>query len=73
MPHDDERYEQVTIHVENVVKTTDKAALCEVNGEEHWIPWSQIDPGSEIESEGDSGLAYIPRWLADEKGIEVDD
>lgn len=66
------KVDQVAVMVERVVRTTDHAALCDIGGEEHWLPWSQIDKGSEIEGTGDAGLAYIPRWLADEKGIEVD-
>ncbi len=64
-----DRYEQVEIYIAKVVKTTDKAALCIVEDEEVWLPWSLIDEGSDIETEGDSGVAYIPEWLAEEKGL----
>ena len=63
--------DQVTLQVDDVLKTTKFAALCLIDGEEHWLPWSKMDEGSEIETEGDAGKCYIPRWLAIEKGIEI--
>lgn len=68
----DDRFEQVEIHVDEVMKSTDKAALCRINDEQVWLPWSQIDEGSDIQSAGDCGRAYIPRWLANEHGLEAD-
>lgn len=65
----DDRYDLVEVEVDRVIRTTDKAVLCLIEDEEIWLPWSQIDEGSEIESVGDSGTIYIPQWLADEKGL----
>ena len=62
--------EQVEIYVNNVVAATDKAALCQIDEEEVWIPWSCIDEGSEIQKKGDKGLMWIPGWLAQEKGLD---
>jgi len=64
---DDE--EQVELVVDNVIAVTDKACLVEIVHEQYWFPWSQIDEGSEIESVGDSGLMWIPLWLAEEKEL----
>ncbi len=52
-----------------VKKTTDKALLCEIDGEEHWIPRSQCLDGTSVEDEGDEGSIVIPAWLARAKGI----
>lgn len=65
----DERHELIEVYVDRVIKTTDKAALCNIDGDNCWLPWSLIGEGSEIESVGDSGVAYIPYWLAEEKGL----
>lgn len=69
----DNSSDQVEIYVDRLVRQTDKAALCLIDGEEVWLPWSQIDDGSEIERNGDSGVAYIPRWLADQKHLNYDE
>lgn len=69
MSRRDEDYEQVEVYVDNVKAVTDEAVLCEIEGEETWLPWSQIDDGSEIEGVGDEGTIWIPQWLASEKGI----
>lgn len=67
------RNEQVEVYVDRVVRQTERAALCLIGNEEVWLPWSQIDEGSEIERDGDSGVAYIPRWLAEDKELEFDE
>lgn len=70
MPSDDSRYDQVTVYVDRVLRTTDKAALCLVNNDtEVWLPWSQIDEGSEVQQKGDEGEVYIPRWLAEKNEL----
>jgi hypothetical protein len=73
MSRSDESHEQVEIYVNRLVRQTDKAALCLIDGEEVWLPWSQIDEGSEIERDGDSGSAYIPRWLAEKHNLNYDE
>jgi hypothetical protein len=70
---DNDRNEQVAIHVDRLIRQTSGAALCEIDGEEIWLPWSQIDEDSEISKDGDSGTAYIPRWLADAEGVEYEE
>lgn len=64
------RYDNVEIEVEKLIRQTANAALCLIDGEECWLPWSQINEDSEITKDGDSGSVYIPRWLAEEKELE---
>lgn len=57
-----------------IIAFTDKAALCMIDGEKVWLPFSQIDPSSEILEDRDdllnaTGDVIIPRWLATEKGL----
>lgn len=53
-----------------VLRTTDKAMLCDIEGQEVWIPVSQIDEdGTDISEEGDEGTLVIPEWLSIEKGL----
>lgn len=68
-----DRDDQVQVFVEKLLRQTDRAAHCLIDGEKHWLPWSQIDSGSDISYDGDSGLVYIPRWIAEEKGIEYEE
>ena len=55
-----------------VLRKTDAALLVEdENGEEVWIPLSQIHDDSEIWDEskvGETGKLVIPEWLATKKG-----
>lgn len=67
-----DRYEPVEIHDVTVKYETDGALLVVADGEEVWIPKSQIDDDSEVYAKGTSGTLIIPRWLAREKGLEED-
>ena len=57
----------------NVVckKATDKALLCEVEGEELWIPLSQVNPDSEVfdDDRNNQGTLVITEWIAKQKGL----
>lgn len=56
-----------------VVACTDLALLVDADGEEVWIPKSQIDEDSDIgdgSEKGDEGELTIPQWLAEAKGLE---
>ncbi len=63
------------VHLENcsVTRLTDKAMLVVLeDGEELWLPLSQIDPESVDQYEvGDEDVTIsITEWLAKQKGIE---
>ena len=62
------------VHLEGcrVAHETDDAFLIEYEGEEHWIPRSQIaDPETYVE--GDNGVTIsVSEWFAKKKGIEGD-
>ena len=60
----------VTVAVKIVQRETDKALLVALeDGQEIWMPKSQIMSGSEVSSEGDSGMMKISEWIAGEKGL----
>lgn len=55
-----------------VKHATEKALLVEHEGEELWIPLSQIDGDSEIYAEhqvGEEGVLVVTDWLAEQKGL----
>lgn len=58
--------------IENVtlIKSTSRAGLYrDEEGDEFWIPWSQLHEGS-VDKDGDSGDIWIPLWLVAEKELE---
>lgn len=58
--------------IENVtlIRSTEKAGMYQTeDGDEVWIPWSQIDENS-VDKDGDSGDIWIPLWLAEAKELE---
>jgi hypothetical protein len=62
------------VHLEDctVLRTTEKAVQVEWQGEELWLPRSQVSEDEKYEA-GDSGVTIsVTEWLARQKGIEVD-
>jgi len=59
------------VHIDGVeaLRSTDKAVLCDIEGDLIWIPQSQIDADSEVWEQGDSGTLVISEWIAKEKGF----
>ena len=58
------------VELEVLVKhQTDKAVLVEVDGEEVWIPWSQVEDNGEEFKNGYEGIMYVTRWFADKEEL----
>lgn len=64
-------HEEDVVEIADVVaiRESDKAILVLINGDEHWIPKSQIDETSEVLTGTSSGVLVIKRWLAEQKGL----
>lgn len=59
----------VYVQVDRIAKETEKAFLCVIEGEEVWLPKSQI-PDADDYMEGDEDIEIaITEWLAGEKGL----
>ena len=58
------------VAIENVhaIAGSAKAVLCIIEGEEHWIPKSQITDDSEVYERGHEGKLVITHWLAQQLG-----
>jgi hypothetical protein len=54
--------------VECLKESTD-AILVAIEGDEYWIPKSQILEESEVQGEGDDGELIITQWIAEQKGL----
>ncbi len=57
-----------------VIRETAQAVLVRAEGEDFWCPKSQIADESEVFSlkNPGPGKLVIPRWLAQEKGFEIE-
>lgn len=68
MPRNDE---WVPLHDCKIVRETDKAILVEYDGEDVWLPHSQIREAYKLEI-GTSGVTVeVTAWLCKQKGIEA--
>ena len=63
-----------TVSIEDVrcIRATEKAILCEIDGEEIWIPQSQVDENSEVWKEGQEGTLVVSTFFARMKGLSDD-
>ena len=61
-------FNKVTCSVE-----TKKALLVTINGEEHWMPKSQIHEDSEVSGKDDEGKLTVTVWIAEQKRLTVPD
>jgi len=63
-----ERYEYV--EVEDVIRSTDKALLVKIDGDEYWLPKSQVLNADEVDP-GVFGTQEleISRWWLKEQGL----
>lgn len=53
-----------------VVTNTDKAVLVRLeDGEETWIPWSQVEDNGEGFRFGYEGPMYVTEWFAEKEGL----
>lgn len=57
------------IHEVVCLKSTKKALLVEIDGDEHWIPKSVICASSEVETDGDVGELHVEQWFAHKEGL----
>ena len=51
------------------VKETEKAILVDIEGDEYWIPKSQVDDDSEVYEEDTEGTLVISEWFANKEGL----
>lgn len=51
------------------IRATANALLVDIDGNEHWIPQSQIDDDSEVYEEGGEGELVVSQWIAEQKEL----
>lgn len=63
------------VHLENckVIKGTDAAIHIEWDGAKYWLPRSQIANGDKYDTGDRDVTISITEWVAEQKGIEVEE
>ncbi len=59
----------VHVDVNEILRATDAALLCQIGDVEVWLPRSQISEGEQYEA-GDTDVTLsVSEWIAREKGL----
>jgi hypothetical protein len=58
----------VAIPATEAIVQTDRALLVMINGDEVWVPLSQIAKGSEVREPGDIGTLVVSEWWFGKQG-----
>jgi hypothetical protein len=69
MYNDDEHENVEVFDGVKAIAETDKALLCIIDGDEHWVPKSQIVDDSEVYAKGHEGELQVRKWWADKAGL----
>lgn len=59
----------VHVEVERIVRETDLAFLCLIDGEEYWLPKSQVSDPDDYEEGDENCEMSISEFIAHEKGL----
>jgi hypothetical protein len=60
----------VHLDVDRIKKITDKAMLVELDGDDHWLPLSQVSEPETFEEGDEDVTVSITEWIAEQKGLE---
>lgn len=63
----------VHVTVEKVERETDAAFLLLIDGQQHWVPKSQISDPDVLDAGDEDVTVSLTEWIADQKGIDGDD
>jgi hypothetical protein len=66
---DEDEIKQVAFEDVTCLRETDKALLCLIEGEEVWVPQSQITDDSEVYEQGGEGKLVVTTWWAAKQGL----
>jgi hypothetical protein len=59
----------VTLRDVQVLRQSDVALLCQIEGHQRWIPRDKLCDGTTIAKVGDTGTLVVPRQVAVEWGL----
>lgn len=60
----------VTVHVDKILKETEKAFLAEIDGSQVWLPFSQIADHEDYAVGDEDVELSITEFIANAKGLE---
>ena len=63
---------RISVLIDEVRAVTDRGALCDVDMESVWIPFSVVDEPCDIDDLGTRGYIAVEKWFADRKGFEYE-
>lgn len=61
--------DKATFEDVSVIRETDSALLCRIDGKDVWIPKSQIADDSEVYESGTEGTLVVSQWIAEQKNL----
>ena len=61
------------VHLEDctILKKTDKAVLIRYDGEQHWLPLSQVADADDLHEQTSGITVSITEWIAEQKNIDA--
>lgn len=59
----------VYLDVERITRETDKALCLQVDGEEVWIPLTQIHDADSLKAGDEDVTVAVTEWIAEQKGL----
>lgn len=60
----------IHLEVEKIVRETDAAFSLRVDGEDYWIPKSQISDPEDFEAGDENVTVSVTEWIARQKGLD---
>lgn len=62
--------EYVKLEDVTLIRSTDKAGLFDIDGNEHWIPWSLIEENEEdVAFDHEQGTIHVANWFVEKEGL----
>jgi hypothetical protein len=58
----------VEVEYEEFKHATEKAALFQIEGDDVWIPFSQMEEGQRFKKDT-SGTVFVTQWIADQNDL----
>jgi hypothetical protein len=59
----------VHLDVDLVKRITDKAMLCVIDGEDVWLPLSQVADADSFDEGDEDCTVSVTQWIAEQKGL----
>lgn len=62
--------EYVKLEDVTLIRSTEKAGLFDIDGDEHWIPWSCVEENEDdVAMDGQQGTIHVVSWFVEKEGL----